>query len=186
MGKWGKAKAASHSRPAALRRFGAVLLVSPVMPWAWASRGRLLRPLLVTGGVSARGLRPDGSRRGLCLVASRTTGGRFFRWDVKWAVALGVGVCRCCIVGASSRVQDQQSATTANPRANAMRRHVVPPGVRSPRGPQSFGGADSRLSQAKTNRGRRCRQEALASWRREFASSPSWSCGIQVGSAALV
>ena len=42
-------------------------------------------------------------------------------------VGFRLGVSQMPQRGASSRVQDQQSATTADPRANAVRRHVLPP-----------------------------------------------------------
>ena len=82
---------------------------------------------------------------------SRTyQGKRSGRW--KWA---GVGfrsvVSQMPQRGASSRVQDQQSATTADPRANAVRRHVLPPVYVRPVDRSHQVGADPRLSQWKAN-----------------------------------
>ena len=71
------------------------------------------------------------------------------------------GVSQLPQKGASSRVQDQQSATTANPRANAVRRHVLPPVYVRPVDRSHQVRADSRLSQCKANPGRLCRQGTL-------------------------
>ena len=71
------------------------------------------------------------------------------------------GVSQLPQKGASSRVQDQQSATTANPRANAVRRHVLPPVYVRPVDRSHQVKADSRLSQCKANPGRLCRQGTL-------------------------
>ena len=88
---------------------------------------------------------PVRSGRGAAVIGAQPDlgGGRLCKVEVD----LWQGVSQMPQRGASSRVQDQQSATTADPRANAMRRHVLLPAYVRPVDRSRPVRADPRLSQ---------------------------------------